>query len=103
MGGEFWTWLKSTGTSTCVKPAEKAHKEKRRRTTKYVFTCSTVTPLGVSSAVSESDQVRRKALLPAYTASMGVGAAPANEPTFKMRPFLLYDIACNRRVSVRCK
>jgi hypothetical protein len=38
--------------------------KERRRTTKYVFTCSTVTPLGVSSAVSESDQVRRKALLP---------------------------------------
>jgi hypothetical protein len=48
-----------------------------------------MTPLGDSSAARPSDQVRRKDLLAEYTASIGVGAAPANEPMFRIRPFLL--------------
>ncbi len=59
---------------------------------KYVLICSTTILCCLTSSPKALENVERNAFVPEYVASIGEGIAPANEPTFRIKPRLLHNI-----------
>lgn len=78
---------------TCVEREKKSETReifnKVRRTTKYVFTCSTVMLSFLTSSARASVNLDKKAFVPEYVASIGEATDPAKDPMFRMSPRLL--------------